>query len=391
MKKLLVMVCASLMILCLPGCSSETANQKTEEKLREEIRAELEAEKASQGAKSQENNREEPADSRKTSKETNNFDLAGGNLDFLLGYMNKDINELCKAFPQFKLEEDDQNKFIRYSCEDYDLYIGTSDGGQYNYKEDHEKAGLTKDIIVAIRLYIADNLYDGDNETIIRYPKVSIGGIGFGMDTNSTEKSDNAQYYFEFSDNPVYSANRITNIDVMSQIQEDVYNGEYAPEFKIDELPEGYEVKVIDIGMTKDEVIGIMGSDYAEGSFENQEDGGNYTTMDYNGVNLTIDDYSGKVSYITISTNKVTGPFEVSVGDSAKDALDYCDSNYKKVENPHGIGEDDYLFGAYEFRDGSALSLCFDNYGNINSMEDVTDDTVVQKIRIVNPGYFGGI
>lgn len=49
MKKLLVMVCASLMILCLPGCSSETANQKTEEKLREEIRAELEAEKASRG------------------------------------------------------------------------------------------------------------------------------------------------------------------------------------------------------------------------------------------------------------------------------------------------------------------------------------------------------
>lgn len=263
---------------------------------------------------------------------------------------------------------------------------GSIDG----YVEDYQKAGLTENSIVAIQLHLGNSLYDSDNETIIRYPDVTIGGVGFGMPEDTTVPAKSDDYIMEPSSNYVYSKNKITNISIRSQINEDVLNGKYAPKFKIEPLPDGFIPETIDIGMTKEEIIASLGQDYEEDTFEDEMDGGTYTSLKYDGVFITVDEYDGKVTYICIDTNKVKGNFNVNVGDSALSALKYCEENYEKVENPHGL-EGEYCFGIYEFRDGISFNLQFNKYGNINSIDDVKEDTVVQEIIIFNTGYIGGV
>lgn len=371
MKKAVYLLLGILLISNIfVGCSDNketTVSQKTEEELRAEIRAEMEAEEKLKG------------------------ELESGNLDWALEYINKDISEVLadKSGGDYS---NDYSQWVEYDYDDYTLSFRTADEGFFKeYPEDFESAGITENTITSIYLRISHDLYDDENETIVRYPEISIGGVSFGMDLEEAGNvtTDNGDYYIECSENYVYSKNKVVDISVSSQLQQDVLDGKYAPKFQIEPLDPNTPVKKINIGMTKEEIINILGMDYEEKTIENEIEGGYDTYLTYDGVTICLSE-EGTVNYITISTNKVSGNFDINVGNSALEALQYCEENFKNVMNPHGM-ENEVLFGIFEFEDGISLGLTFNKYGNINSMEDVKEDTVVQEIRIFYTGYVWGV
>lgn len=388
MKKAAVILLATLLISSIfVGCSSSkesSESQKTEEELKAEIRAEMEKEEK----KKEELKAELKA---QLSAEQNKED--DSNLDWALDYMNKDISEL-QADMRGGVYSNDYGQLVKYEYNDYTIYFSTTDEHTIEqYPEDFEKAGITENTITSIALRMSHELYDYENEKIIRYPQISVGGACFGMDFSSmTEKwtINNEEYSVEYEDNSVYSKNKIVGIHIRSQIEEDVLDGKYAPEFTIEPLDPNTPVKKIDVGMTKDEIINILGPDYKEETLEDEFLGGEYTHIIYDGVSINLDGVDGKVNHITISTNKVTGKFDISVGDSALEALKYCKGNLEEVKNHFGM-DNEVFFNIYEFKEGVSVELIFDNYGNINSMEDVEEDTVVQEIRIFNTDYIYGV
>lgn len=322
----------------------------------------------------------------------------GENLDWALDYFNKDISILLADKKTGDYYEDEYYKWVSYDFEDYNITFHTVENYVISeHPVDCEKAGLNKGMITSISLSISNDLYDDVNETIIGYPDVTIGGVNFGMDIieNDNGIKETEEYYIEYFDNSYYSPNKVTSIYIKSMLEDDVLKGRYAPEFTIEPLDSNTPVKKINVGMTKEEVIGILGNDFEEENYIDEMYGDEYNQLVYDDVVIDIykgtDGYQGsqelldKVNSISIYTNKVTGNFDICVGDSALDVLQFCDENYEHVINRHAV-EYEPLFGMYKIGQKNdidiVVSFIFDNYGNINSVEDIKKDTVVQEIDI---------
>lgn len=370
MKKIMSLLLALLMAFMVVGCASSTSNQEAEETAAVEKQTEKNEEQGNQ----------------KTADKDNS------NLDWALEYINKDISILRDEVSGGKYM-DDYGQSLDYEYHDFTLRFGTDDEMDIEiYSEDYKKAGITKNTITSISLNLSNELYDDENSTIIRYPEISIGKVRFGMDISEDEKfnKNNDTYSMECYDNSVYAKGKIVGIQIESQLKIDVFNGNYAPEFAMKPLDENASAKVIGVGMNKEEIVHILGSDYEEETYEDEIEGGTCTSLQYEGVTVGLNGENGKADYIVISTNKVSGGFDFSVGDSAREVLNYCQDHYEPVINMHGA-ENEFLFGVFEIGEGVSVSLIFDNYGNINSMEDIKEDTVLQQINILNTAYLWGV
>lgn len=319
------------------------------------------------------------------------------NLDWALEYINKDISVLLEEKTGGDYQEE-YGQSVDYVFEDYSIsFYSVDDYTLSGYSKDCEKAGLKEGMITNITLSISQDLYDDVNETMIRYPEITICGISFGMELSEADGivKKNDDYSIEYFDNSCYSVDKVSNIFVISMLEEDVLNGKYAPKFIVEPLDPNIPVKKINVGMTKEEIIAILGTDFVEDSYIDEEYGDEYDQFIYDGVGISFlkgnEYYEGaqeildKVSSISISTNKITGNFDFCVGDSAFDVLQFCDENYDHVINRHAV-EYEPVFGVYEVGEvydmSVVVSFVFDNYGNINSIEDVKEDTVVQEIYI---------
>lgn len=339
-----------------------------------------------------------PTDNQDEQGQQSTVEEIGENLDWALDYFNKDISILLTDRNNGDYYEDEYYQWVNYEFEDYSISFHTVENYVISeYPEDCEKAGLNKGMITSISLSISNDLYDDVNEIIVRYPDVTIGGVNFGMDISENDNGikKTEEYYIEYYDNSYYSPNKVTSIYIKSILEDDVISGKYAPEFTIEPLDQNTPVKKINVGMTKEEVIAILGVDFEEENYIDEMYGDKYNQLIYDEVVIDIyigtDGYEGsqdlldKVNSISIYTNRVTGSFDMCVGDSALDVLQFCDANYEPVLNRHAV-EEEPLFGMYKIGQTNdidiVVSFIFDNYGNINSIEDVKEDTVLQGINI---------
>ncbi|WP_206459515.1 hypothetical protein [Anaerovorax sp. IOR16] len=353
MKKIFILFLALMMIFTLVACTSNPSNKTDENK----------------------------------SSTTKN------NLDWTLGYLNKDISTLRKEVSNGTYNND-FGQTLSYDYDGYTIYFSTTDEGSLKmYEEDFKRAGIDENAITSISLNLSNDLYDDETETIFRYPEINISGIHFGMDINELKKSNTTTdtYFVECYDNSCYAKDEIVGIQIESLKKLDVLNGKYASKFEMEPLDKNTTIKIVHLGMTKEELISILGTNYKEESYEDEfEEDGTYTSLIFDGITVGLNGKNHTANHLLISTNKISANLGFSVGDSALDVLEYCEEHYQPIKNPHGI-ENELLFGIYEIKKGIAVQLIFNKYGTINAIEDIKEDTVVQEIILLDPSYLYGI
>ncbi|MEA4987355.1 MAG: hypothetical protein VB095_04800 [Anaerovorax sp.] len=315
------------------------------------------------------------------------------NLDWTLDYLNKDISTLRKEFSNGTYS-DDFGQTLSYDYDGYTIYFSTTDEGYLKmYAEDFKRAGIDENAITSISLNLSNDLYDEKSESVIRYPEINISGIHFGMDIDQLKKSNTTTdtYFVECYDNSCYAKNKIVGIQIESLKKLDVLNGKYASKFELEPLDENTPVKTVHLGMTKEELISIFGTNYTEETCEDEfEECGIYTSLIFDGIAVGLNGRNNTANHLLISTNKISADLGFSVGDSAFDVLEYCKEHYQPIKDPHGI-ENELLFGIYEIKEGIAVQLIFNKYGTINAIKDVKKDTVVQEIILLDPSSLYGI
>jgi len=130
----------------------------------------------------------------------------------------------------------------------------------------------------------------------------------------------------------------------------------------------------VEIGLTKDEIIALMGNDFTERSYEEEMTYAKVTELKY-GEDAIVNIINSKVYSIFLITNKYS--FKgVKVGDNAKGVLNILSKSFEnkldRFDNTayFDVFTDDEINIYLQFDDGSA------------SESDITDETKISNITI---------
>jgi hypothetical protein len=408
MKKLMnVCVCLIIALQLFTGCESDSM---TEEELRAEVKAELlsdeemmadlkdsikeeliaemAAEEKDLIEDKEQLNEDEFIEEATISMETINEEESQiTDLDWILDYIDVDIEQLYAEIPEGELSQD-YMKTLTYNTDAHELTFVTIDPYTFQeYSEDFQAANLTEDSISDIWLRIPYQYYNNETSRYEDFKDVSVNGYMFGMSeeeiTLINAKPSIGIFEFDYGREEF-----LCSIFIKSQKVQDVLDGKYAKAISFEPVDPS-QIKTINLGMSKDEIIAILGSDYTESIVEDFFEGKNIVTLEYEEVSVSFDEADGIVHTIEIISNGIALDPNIMVGQSALEVLAYCDENYNKAVSIH---DPNPIFGLYYIGDSYAgIRLEFDRYNQINSIEDVTEDTMLIGVTFYKAMNINGV
>lgn len=156
---------------------------------------------------------------------------------------------------------------------------------------------------------------------------------------------------------------------------------------------------ILSASMTKEDILIIFGNEYDESEEYNDMDGSTIITMIYPGIEFSFSHYSKEIpldllpNEILVTSNEYRYQYDVSIGETALEAISKCEKKFDKMINPHG-GPDEEIVDWFIYKEKNAQGQTIDN-GYILSfdyntgaryfdIEEFTDHVLVTGIKLFN-------